>query len=128
MAEETPVNEVVETAFHLEDRAGVQLAPVVVNGLFPPVDLDVDVAGAARAAGVALSRSELHALSEAAAFRRHRQGLQEIQVSRLADALPLPQLHLPFLFTTELEPSDLDRLADSLTAEIGRLPAGGSRP
>ena len=30
--EETPVNELVETAFAIEDRAGVALGPVVVNG------------------------------------------------------------------------------------------------
>src|SRR5581483_2737428 len=35
LPEETPVNEAVDTAFHLEDRAGVQLAPIVVNGLWP---------------------------------------------------------------------------------------------
>ena len=37
--EETPVNEAAETAFHLEDRAGVQLAPIVVNGIWADLDL-----------------------------------------------------------------------------------------
>ena len=32
LPEETPVNETIETAFHIEDRVGVQLAPIVVNG------------------------------------------------------------------------------------------------
>src|SRR4029453_18006181 len=46
--EETPVNEAVETAFSLEDRVGVSLGPIVVNGVYPDVDaLDVDVAAAA---------------------------------------------------------------------------------
>ncbi|MBO0713255.1 MAG: hypothetical protein J2P59_00765, partial [Acidimicrobiales bacterium] len=35
LAEETPVNEVAETAYALEDRVGVKLGPVVVNGLYP---------------------------------------------------------------------------------------------
>ena len=30
--EETPVNELVDTAYAVEDRAGVALAPIVVNG------------------------------------------------------------------------------------------------
>src|ERR671925_185288 len=34
--EETPVNELVDTAFALEDHIGVQLGPVVVNGCYPP--------------------------------------------------------------------------------------------
>src|SRR5262249_61491114 len=33
--EETPVNELVETAFQLEDRIGVPLGPVVVNSWYP---------------------------------------------------------------------------------------------
>src|SRR5690348_16323019 len=32
--EETPVNELIDTAFAIEDRAGVALGPVVVNGCF----------------------------------------------------------------------------------------------
>ena len=37
VAEETPVNELVETAFAIEDRAGVALGPVVVNGCVAPI-------------------------------------------------------------------------------------------
>src|SRR5262245_14641061 len=50
LAEETPVSEVVDTAFAVEDRAGVALGPVVVNGCFVP--LPVPVAAAANAATV----------------------------------------------------------------------------
>ena len=46
LAEETPVNEVVETAFALEDRVGITLASVVVNGLYEHLEL-VDAATAA---------------------------------------------------------------------------------
>ncbi|MGH9192721.1 MAG: ArsA-related P-loop ATPase, partial [Acidimicrobiales bacterium] len=35
--EETPVNEAVETAFSLEDRVGVGLGPIVVNGVVPDI-------------------------------------------------------------------------------------------
>src|SRR5437868_4853294 len=38
LPEETPVNELVETAFALEDRVGVSLGPVVVNGIYPELD------------------------------------------------------------------------------------------
>src|SRR5204862_7640900 len=51
LAEETPVNETVETAFRLEDRVGASLGPVVVNGIYPHLDhLDADPREAAAAA------------------------------------------------------------------------------
>jgi anion-transporting ArsA/GET3 family ATPase len=115
LAEETPVNEVVETAFALEDRVGVDLAPVVVNGLYPVLDgLDADPGPAGADAAV---------LEAAAQFRRRRQELQQAQVARLAAELPLPQLHLPSLFTVDLGPADLDALAEALATAIEGLPA-----
>jgi anion-transporting ArsA/GET3 family ATPase len=126
LPEETPVNEVVETAFKLEDRVGVHLAPIVVNGLYPPTPLSPDPVAAADAAGVRLTPAELDALKAAADFRQHRRALQEEQVRRLAKALPLPQLHLPFLFTTEIGPAEIDTLAGLLASEIARLPEPAS--
>lgn len=120
LAEETPVNEVVETAFALEDRVGVDLAPVVVNNLYPVLHgLDADPSAAGDGA---------MALAAAAGFRRLRQELQQAQVTRLAAALPLPQLHLPSLFTVDLGPSDVDHLAAALASGVERLPAHSGAP
>jgi anion-transporting ArsA/GET3 family ATPase len=121
LPEETPVNEAVDTAFHLEDRAGVQLAPIVVNGMWPHLDLPADVDRAAAAAGVELAATDLDLLRRAAAFRRQRQRLQDEQVARLADRLPLPQLRLPFLFTTELGPADVSTLAAVLGEQLAAV-------
>jgi anion-transporting ArsA/GET3 family ATPase len=120
LAEETPVNEVVETAFALEDRVGVDLGPVVVNGLYPVLDLDADTS----AAGADVAGT----LAAAAEFRARRQELQQAQVARLAAALPLPQLHLPSLFTVDLVPADIEHLAAALAAEIERLPTRTGAP
>jgi len=115
LAEETPVNEVVETAFALEDKVGVDLGPVVVNGLYPVLEgLDVDLAEAG---------SDATTLAAAADFRARRQELQQAQIARLAAELPLPQLHLPTLFTVDLAPSDIDVLAAALSRAIEALPA-----
>jgi anion-transporting ArsA/GET3 family ATPase len=123
LPEETPVNEVVETAFRLEDRVGVSLAAVVVNGLYPTIDgLDVDPEAAAATADVHLRPHEADALREAAAFRRQRQALQAEQAARLGAALPLPQLPLPFLFMSEVGPPEVDVLADALAKAIEELP------
>lgn len=122
LPEETPVNELVETAYRLEDRVGVSLGPVVVNGLYPPLPgLEDDPAELAAAAGVGLRPGEADWLGAAAQFRRRRTDLQEEQVARLAADLPLPQLRLPYLFTAELGPVEVDVLARELTAQVAGL-------
>ena len=122
LPEETPVNELVETAFNLEDQVGVALGPVVVNGLYPArPGLDRDPATAAAQAGVTLREGEAEALAAAADFRRHRVQLQTEQVARLADQLPLPQLRLPFLFGAELGPAEVDLLAATLVDQLAAL-------
>ena len=124
LAEETPVNEVVDTAYALEDRVGISLAPVVVNALYAPLEgLDAEPAAAAAEAGVALNAGEAEALAAAAGFRAHRTALQAEQVERLAAALPLPQLALPLLFTTDVGPDEVDRLAGALAEAVGALPS-----
>lgn len=126
LPEETPVNEVVQTAYSLEEEVGVSLGPVVVNGIYPTLaGIDTDAATAAAEAGVSLGAGPLagatEALDRARHFRRHRTELQQAQLARLADALPLPQLHLPYLFTTELGPTELDVIADALGAAVRAL-------
>ncbi|MCU1497779.1 MAG: oxyanion-translocating ATPase [Acidimicrobiales bacterium] len=125
LPEETPVNELVETAYQLEDRVGVSLGPVVVNGCYPRLPgLTADPATAADAAGTSLLTGEAAALAEASSFRRHRMALQDEQIARLADALPLPQLRLPYLFDAELGPPQLDLLATALLDGVEKLGPG----
>jgi anion-transporting ArsA/GET3 family ATPase len=123
--EETPVNEAVETAFSLEDRVGIGLGPVVVNGVYPAIDDLVTepaaVVAAADAADVSLRRGEAAALATAAQFRLDRMTLQAEQVGRLGAQLPLPQLRLPFQFTADIGPAEIDVLARAMLAEIGSL-------
>ncbi len=123
--EETPVNEAVETAFSLEDRVGIGLGPIVVNGVYPPIEgLVADaaaVAAAADEADVSLRPGEAVALASAARFRLDRTALQAEQVGRLQAQLPLPQLRLPFLFSAEIGPAELDDLARVMLEEIDAL-------
>jgi anion-transporting ArsA/GET3 family ATPase len=118
--EETPVNEAVDTAFHLEDRAGVQLAPIVVNGYWPRLELSEAVADS-NLGPRSVDRADMERVIQAAEFRRRRQNLQEDQIARLAEMLPLPQIRLPFLFSTELGPEDLEVLADALEPQLAPL-------
>lgn len=124
IGEETPVNELIDTAFTLEDRVGVHLTPVVVNAELTDLEgLDVNPTAAAKAAGVKLLRGERRAMVEAAAFRHERRALQLAQSERLADVLPLPQIHLPFCFDDEIGPAQLDRLADKLLDDLTAIDA-----
>jgi anion-transporting ArsA/GET3 family ATPase len=122
LPEETPVNELTETAYSLEDEVGINLGPVVVNGLYPELDgIDTDPAEAAAAAGAHLHPGEAESLRAAAVFRRHRTTLQREQVARLAEKLPLPQIALPFLFNADLGPGEIDLLASATLDGIERL-------
>lgn len=130
LPEETPVNELVETAYSLEDEVGISLGPVVVNGRYPEVaGMDRDPEEAAAEAGAHLHAGEAHALAAAARFRRSRMALQTEQVQRLADMLPLPQLHLPYLFDTDLGPAATDVLARAVldgVAGMHQVPGVGA--
>jgi len=121
LPEETPVNEVVETAYKIEDRVGVSLLPVVVNGVYPPVP-GLDAEGVPDVANTT-------ALGEAARFRLARHALQSEQMDRLSEQLPLPQLHLPYIFSTDLGLAEVEVLADALTKGVRSLPdhEGASR-
>ncbi|MGE3620252.1 MAG: ArsA-related P-loop ATPase [Acidimicrobiia bacterium] len=123
LPEETPVNELVETAFTLEDRVGVALGLVVVNSTYDEVPgLRTDPDDAATAAGVALDLELAAAMTRAAGFRASRTALQAAQLERLAERLPLPQVRLPYLFGAEIGPAEVDHLAERLLAEIAALP------
>jgi anion-transporting ArsA/GET3 family ATPase len=109
--EETPVNELIETAYALEDRVGVKLGPVVVNEVYPELEgLDADPAAAAEEAGTALRAGEAEALAAAARFRQQRAALQRDQLDRL-----------PFLFQADLGPDDVGALAQALRASVAAL-------
>jgi len=123
LPEETPVNELIETAYRFEDLVGVALAPVVVNACYPVLThLSADPVAAAAAAGAELPGPEEAAqLAAAAEFRSSRQDLQAMQMERLAAGLPLPQLALPYQFTADLGPKQLGVLSRALGADIDAL-------
>lgn len=115
LPEATPVNEVVETAYTLEDRVGVQLAPVVVNCVDPDIDADLPEVTTSRLPRGVAGR----ALRQAAAFRTERRQAQRAELDRLADQLALAQLRLPLITTAGLTAAHIDELAGHLLAALG---------
>lgn len=116
LAEETPMAELTETAYALEDRVGVALGPVVVNGLLPLVPAPPWPGFPA----------------EPLQFEHERYAAQLSQIAALSQRLPLPQVHLPLLACAAIGPSELGLLAEELhlVASVTPNPVSkaGARP
>ena len=61
-------------------------------------------------------------LAAGAAFRLERLRLQHEQLDRLADRLPLPQLHLPLQLAAGVGPGEVRALAADFVEQIERVP------
>jgi anion-transporting ArsA/GET3 family ATPase len=126
LPEETPVSEVIETAYAIEDRAGVALGPVIVNQCFEPLPAGVnasvdDLLADAQACGRFVSDREATDLVHAAEFRAERHAVQHEQILRLGERLPLPRIELPFLFTPDIGRPQVATLASALAGGIEKL-------
>ena len=129
LPEETPVNEVVETAFTLEDEIGVRLGPVVVDQVLPvPAGIDADVDALARDCAASLTPTQIDALRGATGFLLERAGRQREQIARLREALPLDTIELPWLATIAPGPVELETLADALDAGLRGVASHGGAP
>ena len=115
LPETTPVNEVIETAFALEDNVGIQLGPIVVNGV--DVGVELPSVRAAKTACKGLDADDAAIVATAAVFRRSRRDMERTEVARLSSELPLMQLTLPALLVAGLSASNVDELADALVAQ-----------
>jgi len=120
LPEDMPVSETIESAFTLEDKAGVQLGPVIVNATdSEPLGLQRSAREAA--AGLDVDPDLLTAMEEARQFRLQRHALSVSQIERLARDLPLPQLLVPRMESEKIGPPETDRLASALALAIGKL-------
>lgn len=106
LPETTPVNELIETAFTLEDEVGIQLAPLVING--------VEEHGVLAIPGLLDPKS---GLVQAAQFHNSRVRQQAYEITRLSERLAIPTLTVPFLST-----ANCDVIATSLIEQIQLLP------
>jgi hypothetical protein len=73
---------------------------------------------------VTLGDRELDALVAATSFRVALHERQREQQARLAARLPLPQIELPFLFTADIGPAEVDVLAEAFTRSVGAIEVG----
>ena len=125
LPEDMPVSETIESAFTLEDKAGVQLGPVIVNATDPvPEGLErsaQDVAAGMGAAGTGVDPALVAALDAARRFRLERHAISAAQIERLARDLPLPQLLVPTVPAETIGLAETEVLATALAAAVGQL-------
>jgi len=115
VAEETPVTELIETAFALEDDVGLHLGPVVVNGCEPrPDGAAASAAELAAGAGLRLADPTLATLDVAGRYRRVRRTVQDAQIERLAAQLPLPRIELDWVYRAHSGRDLVQRLSDQV--------------
>jgi anion-transporting ArsA/GET3 family ATPase len=101
LPETTPVNELIETAYALEERVGVQLGSVVVNGVDEGDEL-------------VIGPNTPVSLAAAARYRSARRALHRREIERLSDDLAFAQIHLPHVPTADLDADDIRALAEQL--------------
>jgi len=122
LPEELPVSEAIESAYTLEDKAGVQLGPVIVNACEPePSGLGRPAAEVAAAGDVVLGADHLDALEAARQFRLARHALSAEQVERLRRDLPLPTLLVPAVDTDVIGRAETELLARALADAVSHL-------
>jgi anion-transporting ArsA/GET3 family ATPase len=127
LPEELPVSETIESAYTLEDKAGVQLGPVIVNACDPePVGLERTAAEAAEAAGLRVPSDHLAALEEARTFRLARHAVSTEQIERLRRDLPLPHLLVPALDAASIGSAESELLAEALAQAVTTLVPEGA--
>jgi arsenite-transporting ATPase len=111
LPETTPVNELIETSYAIEERVGVRLAPIVVNQVDPAADLPDPAA-----VSFGRARAQIDDVIAAAEFRRERVADQQAELERLTAEVPLRQVRLPTRPTASLGTDDVAALADELTS------------
>jgi len=97
----TPIKELVETAYAIEEDLSVNLGPILINAVEPPVDLSGEVAmdGPAR---------------EARDYLRARIDAETRNIHALSEQLALPRVELPRLDVAPSADAGLHDLADVL--------------
>ena len=122
LPEATPINELVETAYAVEEQVGVQLGPLIINGVDPGPTVDASVLGSAVVDNPLVDNPLVDSpLAEAAAFRNHRIASQHAELDRLSNELALERIVLPQLPVAGITIADLDVLADALRSQIAEL-------
>jgi len=118
LAEDLPVSETIELAQGLRGM-GITLGPLVVNRLYPPRFKGGMSAVALEHLASAQEDPVLGPPLRAARLMRLRAELNQVYIEKLRQSLPLFQLHLPYLFSSDFGRPALEELAQRLDGQLG---------
>jgi anion-transporting ArsA/GET3 family ATPase len=121
LAEDLPSNEAIELSRRATEKVGVALGPLVVNALYPPRFVTGVSARALHALPEDVGDPALQPLVSSARTAQRRRELNDRYVERLRRELPVPQAHLPYLFTAEFGPKALEDLANRLEPQLAAI-------
>lgn len=121
LAEDLPSNEAIELARKATEKLGVTLGPLVVNALYPPRFVTGVSARALTALPENVDDDGLQPLVTSARTAQRRRELNDRYLERLRRELPMPQAHLPYLFTSEFGPKAVEDLATRLEPQLAAL-------
>jgi energy-coupling factor transporter ATP-binding protein EcfA2 len=121
LAEDMPSNEAIELSRRATEKLGVTLGPLIVNALYPPRFATGVSARALAALPEDVGDAGLQPLVTSARTAARRRALNDRYLERLRRELPVPQAHLPYLFTSEFGPKAIDDLATRLEPQLAAL-------
>jgi hypothetical protein len=121
LAEDLPSNEAIELSRKATETLGVTLGPLVVNALYPPRFVTGVSARALAALPENVDDDGLQPLVTSARTAARRRALNDRYLERLRRELPVPQAHLPYLFTAEFGPKAVEDLATRLEPQLAAL-------
>jgi anion-transporting ArsA/GET3 family ATPase len=110
LPEEMPVNETAALERALEAEVGVEVHTIICNGLYPDRFTDPELERLLEV--VEAPDGSVRAACRAAVSEARRARAQREQLERLEQLTEAPVRTLPFLFSPELGPPQLDRLAE----------------
>ncbi len=122
LAEDLPSNEAIELSRRATETLGVTLGPLVVNALYPPRFVTGVSARALAALPEDVGDPGLQPLVTSARTAERRRELNDKYLERLRREVPVPQAHLPYLFTSEFGPKSIADLAARLEPQLAALP------
>jgi anion-transporting ArsA/GET3 family ATPase len=121
LAEDLPSNEAIELSKKATEKIGVTLGPLIVNALYPPRFVSGVSARALQALPEDVGDAALQPLVTSARTAQRRRELNDKYLERLRRELPVPQAHLPYLFTSEFGPKAVEDLATRLEPQLAAL-------
>jgi anion-transporting ArsA/GET3 family ATPase len=120
LAEDLPASEAIELGHQVSNLLEMPLGPLVVNALYPARFREGVSARAVESLEAVIEDDELSPLLAAARTAKRRRALNDHYVEHLRQALPIDQIHLPYLFRTDFGPEGLEEVVKRLAKSIPR--------